>query len=286
MPFDTAQLPKDLIESVKEGRAIFFVGSGLSVAAGLPTWSGLMDELIIKTEQLGYVSAEKIAEYKRLSKDPSKFLFLAEDLKAEMASGFTDYMYDRFGKPDIKPTETHLALMDIPHALVITLNYDRLLENAFNSKKGYPPNSYTYRDSREAANSYWKRSYFILKAHGDANRDVEGLILSQRDYRRTLYRENGYRSLLQAMFTTNAIIFLGVSLNDPEFNQLVDYLHDSYHGGGPTHFALLEETRIENTMAKRYFEDFKIQTVKYSNGDGTHQEVLEFLKCLSAAINP
>lgn len=263
---------------------MFFVGSGLSVTAGLPTWSGLMDELITKAESSGYLGPEKIAEYRRLTTDPTKFLFLAEDLKVELASGFTEYMTERFGRPDIAPTPVHMALMGIPHDLLITINYDRLLENAYTKIHGYPPNSFTYKLSKEAANSYWKRSYFILKAHGDANSDVEGLILSQRDYRRTLYRENGYRSLLQSIFTSNAIIFLGVSLNDPEFNQLVDYLHDSYHGGGPTHFALLEESKIENTVSKRYAEDFKIRTVKYKNTDGSHQEVLEFIQCLAEAV--
>lgn len=278
-------IPPELINNFKQKKACFFVGAGLSIAAGYPTWPGLLDELIKILKDKGTLSPEKEADYDSLKKDPSKFLLLAEDLKNEIGgTTFYDFMEDRFGKVNAVPHDNHLYIAQIPTYLTVTINYDKLIENGYGKIHGYQPNFYTYKQSREAANKFWKEDYFVLKAHGDANSDSQGLILSQRDYRKTLYKELGYRSLLQSIFTKYSVVFVGVSLNDPEFNQLLDFLHDSYHGGGPVHYALLEEANTNNTLAKRYLEEFKVQTIIYKNETGDHSDISEFLKSIIAQL--
>jgi SIR2-like domain len=280
MSFTKDKIPNEVFESFKNRNSCFFIGAGLSVGAGYPTWQGLLEKLIQILEQDQWFNKSKLDDYKQLVSDPNKFLFLAEDIKTEMGGRFSELMKEWFGKPNAEPTENHLLLAQIPSDLIITINYDRLIENAFNRINGYFPNVYTYRDSKEMANLFWKRDFFILKAHGDASQNPDGLILSQRDYRKTLYRETGYRSLLQSIFSTKSIFFIGVSLNDPEFNQLLDYLHDSYHGGGPQHYLLMDTEKIPPTLQKGYLEHFKIRTITYENPDGKHGAVTDFLKIL------
>lgn len=278
-------IPPEVFSNFKEKKACFFVGAGLSIPANFPTWGGLIDELIGILKNRGALTKEKESDYESLKKDSARFLLLAEDLKTEIGlTTFYDYMEDRFGKVDIKPLENHILMGQIPSKLTVTINYDKLIENGFNQVHAYQPNFYTYKQSREAANSFWKEKYFVLKAHGDANSDPQGLILSQRDYRKTLYKESGYRSLLQSIFTKYSIVFIGVSLNDPEFNQLLDFLHDSYHGGGPIHYALLEEAKTNDTLAKRYLEEFKVQTIIYKNEKGDHSDITDFLKLVIQEI--
>jgi hypothetical protein len=278
------KLPDEIFDDFKKKRSCFFVGAGLSIPAGFPTWGGLLDKLIEDVTRRRSVNAEKLSDYDKLKNDPTKFLFLAEDLKSELGSRFYDLMEEWFGSPDVKPTVNHELLVQIPSQLTITINYDRLIENAYNGKYGYTPNFFTYKQSREAANSFWKERYFVLKAHGDASSDPQGLIISQKDYRKTLYREIGYRSLLQTIFSTFSIVFVGVSLNDPEFNQLLDFLHESYHGGGPTHYALLEQSKTPQTLAKRYLEEFKVQTIIYKNEKKDHSDITIFLQEIFKSI--
>lgn len=270
-------IPPELFDNFRKQKACFFVGAGLSIDAGFPSWNGLLDRLIEALNKRGNLSAEKMADYSSLKTDPSRFLFLAEDLKSELGNSFFDYMEEWFGDASIVPTINHELIAKIPTKLTLTINYDRLIENGFSKSNGVFPNFYTYKQSREAANSFWKEKYFVFKAHGDANSDPQGLILSQKDYRKTLYRELGYRSLLQSIFSKFSVVFLGVSLNDPEFNQLLDYLHDSYHGGGPTHYALMEESKTNDTLARRYLEEFKVQSIIYTNDKGSHEEITDFL---------
>lgn len=275
-------IPKELIENFQNNQGVFFVGAGLSTAAGYPTWDGLIGELISEAEKVTWVPKEKTEEYKKLIGDSSKFLFLAEELRVELGSHFTKYMEKRFQYASHKHTQNHEYIVKTTSSLVLTINYDDLIEQAYNSVYKSYPNAFIYSQSREAANNFWKNRFFILKAHGDAKRDIDTLILSQKDYRKTLYREPGYRSLLQSIFTTKSIFFVGVSLNDPEFNQLLDFLHDSYHGGGPTHFLLIEKQKSMETLSRRYFDDFNIQTIIYDNSNGDYSELTKVLKFLQA----
>lgn len=274
-------IPEELINNFKNNLGAFFVGSGLSVDSGYPSWSGLLSEMISMAKEKSWINEEKIHDFEELSEDFTKFLFLAEELKIELGSSFDRFLENRFSQEGHNPTQAHKYLVDIKSSLIITLNYDDLIERAYNEVFGTYPNSFTYDEPRKAANNFWKNYFFILKAHGDVKKDVKSLILSQRDYRSTLYRESGYKSLLQSIFSSKAILFVGVSLADPEFNQLLDYLHDSYHGGGPTHYLLIEKEKNQRIMERRYLDDFNIETIPFENPDGSFSEVTEFLRILN-----
>lgn len=283
MGFKTKDIPEELIESFARNKSIFFVGAGLSIDCGLPTWKGLMQELIALAENKKWVTPKKIKDYNRLL-EKDKFLTVAEDLKAVLGEDYYDYMKDKFGRPNITPSKKHLELLKFNTQLVITTNYDRLLENAFIQINKFGARSFKYNQRKEISNSYWKQDFFILKAHGDAYDNIEGIILTQKDYRKTLYKEVGYKSIMQSIFTTKSILFVGVSLSDPEVNLILDYLHDAYDAGGPTHYLLLDENSVSETEERRFEEDYKIKTICYANKSGDHSDILSFLKSLRKAV--
>ncbi|TGD58986.1 SIR2 family protein [Flavobacterium humi] len=284
MSFTDDHFPSEMIESFKDKSSVFFVGAGISIEAGLPTWGKLISELITLASSQPWCSADKVSEYNKLLAEGNSFLLLAEELKSELGSVFYDFMEDTFGRPDIRPTETMESILSFNSNIIITSNYDRLIENTYTKLNGYPPPTFTYSQSREIANNYWKQKFFVLKAHGDAFSDVQGIILSQRDYRKTLYRELGYKSILQSIFSTKSIFFVGTSMTDPEFNLLLDYLHESYSGGGPTHYLLISDEKANPIIQRRFFEDFKIKTITYNNKSGRHSEINEYLKELKSKI--
>ncbi|SHM89970.1 SIR2 family protein [Flavobacterium chilense] len=284
MSFTDDHFPVEMLESFKNKSSVFFVGAGISIEAGLPTWSQLISQLITLASKQSWCSDDKVAEYKKLLAEGNNFLLLAEELKSELGNVFYDFMESIFGKPDIKPTDTMESILNFNSNIIITSNYDRLIENTYTKLNGYPPPTFTYSQSREIANNYWKQKFFVLKAHGDAFSDVQGIILSQRDYRKTLYRELGYKSILQSIFSTKSLFFVGTSMTDPEFNLLLDYLHESYSGGGPTHYLLISDEKSNPIIQKRFFEDFKIQTITYNNKSGCHSEINEYLKELYSKI--
>ncbi|OAD45436.1 SIR2 family protein [Polaribacter atrinae] len=285
MAFTDDHFPSEMLESFKKKSSIFFIGAGISMDAGLPSWGKLISDLIDLASKQPWCGEDKIREYKKLLKDGNNFLLLAEELKSELGSIFYNYIESIFGQPDIKPTPTMESILKVKSNIILTSNYDRLIENTYTKLNGYPPPTFTYSQSREIANNYWKEKFFVLKAHGDAFSDVQGIILSQRDYRKTLYREIGYKSILQSIFSTKSVFFVGTSMTDPEFNLLLDYLHESYSGGGPIHYLLISKDKANPIIQKRFFEDFKIQTIIYENHSGNHAEIKEYIDVLKVKIS-
>lgn len=281
MGFNKDAIPDELLDNFKNGLGAYFVGAGLSIKSGYPSWSDLLNELIELAKTKAWIDKGKIDEFEQLVDDSTKFLFLAEELKLELGSSFYDFMEKRFAINKHDPVDDHEYLVKTNTDLILTINYDNLIEKAYINEYSDIPRTFTYSDPKSAANNFWKGNFFILKAHGDAKTDVDGLILSQRDYRNVLYGARGYRSLIKSIFTTKSILFLGVSLTDPEFNQLMDYLHDSYHGGGPTHYILLERKKNLKVLERRYLEDFKIQSIPFNNDKGDYSEITEFLEILA-----
>ncbi|WP_299223184.1 SIR2 family protein [uncultured Psychroserpens sp.] len=285
MVFSDDKFPEELLENFQNNRGAFFVGAGMSIEAGLPSWGQLITNLIDLAENKAWISKDRISEYRKLQKEGNQFLLLAEELKVELGDDFYEYIENTFGNPKINPTNTMISILEIKSSMIITSNYDMLIENAYIKLNGSMPSTFKYSQSREIANNYWKEKFFILKVHGDAKSDVNGIILSQKDYRKTLYREIGYKSILQSIFSTKSIFFVGTSMTDPEFNLLLDYLHESYHGGGPSHFLLIEESSTMPVLQKRFSEDFNIKTITYKNDSGKHSEINDYMIELNKRIN-
>jgi hypothetical protein len=80
------------------------------------------------------------------------------------------------------------------------------------------------------------------------------------------------------------MLFLGVSLDDPETQLLLDFLHDAFHGSGVYHFALVSEDDFNETAANRWRRDFNVNCLRYQASAG-HPEVNEFVQMLRAMIS-
>lgn len=277
--------PKELIENFKNGRSIFFIGAGVSMEAGLPSWSQLIRDLIGLAKGEAWCTDDKVKQYEKLFEEGNNFLLLAEELKNELGDQFYNYIEDVFGDPNKGSTPTMESILALDPKMVITSNYDRIIECTFTKVHGYTPPTFTYNQSKEISNNFWKEKFFVLKAHGDAFEDSQGIILSQRDYRKTLFRELGYKSIMQSIFSTKSVFFIGTSMTDPEFNLLLDYLHESYSGGGPTHYLLISKDNSIPILQRRFLEDYKIRVITYENNSGMHKEVKEYLDELLKLVN-
>jgi hypothetical protein len=284
MAFDKNKIPVDLIESLKKERVGLYVGAGISQSVGLPGWSALLNDLIELAKKVSYKPNEEfISNCYKLAEDPSKFLILAQELKDFLQDTFRKYIIDKFSDNCPEPSDLHRLLISFPYNFIITTNYDTLLENAYVQVKMKQAKVYTFKDSPDIAYDLWNTRPFILKAHGDANKTQQGIILTEKDYRQILFQEKGYQSILQSLFTTKTVLFLGSSMSDPELKLLLSFIHSSFHGGGPTHYALISEKEMNQVEAESWRKNFNIQIIPYSPEDN-HKEVHEFLNELKALI--
>lgn len=280
MPFDTKAIPPALIASYLEGKCGFFIGAGVSRGAGLPDWKGLLLQMVDHAVDAHLVERTKATECRRLADDPNKYLMLAEEMK-EVLGGveFKTVIEEVFINHKHKPTGVHELLVQLKHKkLILTTNYDMLIENAFVNNK-IRPLVYKYYEAHAIQRSLFKREFFVLKAHGDAETSPEQIILTERDYRRIMYREPGYQSALQSIFTMYSIVLIGTSLVDPELRLLLNYINAAFPEGGVPHYALMSDTNISHTEAGRLLKDYNMRIIHVSPKNN-YRDIETFLQAL------
>lgn len=281
--FDPNNIPADLITAFKEKRASFFVGAGLSKGVGLPDWYELLHELIQRVKNVIAKSDDYVNQCLDLLKTPANYLTLAQELREKLgADEFNKYIRERFVDKRPEPNDTFKTIVEFPYNFIITTNYDYLIEDAYAFVYRRNAKVYTYQKPQAMADNVWNKYPFILKAHGDAD-EPDKIILSDKDYRNLINNSIGYKSILQVLFTTNSILFLGTSLTDPELMLLLGFLRNAYHEGGPKHFALMDKTMVKEIIAERWRKDYGINIITY-DPDNNHIQTLEFLTHLRKMI--
>lgn len=277
-------IPKELIEAFKSDRAGLFIGAGLSKSVGLPSWQELLLDLIdlVKTNQYNN-DTEYINQLTKLARKPSKYLVVAQELKDSLQADFTKYIMKTFDEECPSPKEIHKKVVKLPYKFIITTNYDTLIEDAFVEVFSKQAKVRTFKESADVSYDLWGNRKFILKAHGDASSPQQGIILTERDYRDVIFNMLGYKSILQTLFSTKTILFLGSSLDDPELKLLLSFIHNAFHGGGPKHYALISNDKMNKVEADNWRKNYNIQILPYSS-DKNHAELEKFIDDLSSEI--
>jgi hypothetical protein len=280
MSFNQSRIPDDLKRAYMSGHCAVLVGAGASTGAGLPLWGELLERMLNYAIGNRLINEEKANQYRVLISKSDKYLSIATGLKEDIGNSFDRFMKETFIGSSIKPTQLHEALVALDKLqFVLTTNYDTLLEKSYR-RKDEDVAVCMFTDVGEIQRCLSKREFFILKAHGDASKAGNGLILTESDYRRLLYRERAYQSLMSAMFTMFTFVFVGASLVDPEIKLLLGYIADVFMPeSGPTHYALMAEEDITAIEEDHWYRDFRVKIIPVSKKDN-FQEVTDFLVAL------
>lgn len=197
----------------RDGKLIPFVGAGLSIPLGLPSWSSLLD---IIADQLDY--------------DPAVFklsgnnLQLAEFYVANKGSiGPLRSEMDRLFNPTdeaIKSSRSHSALVDMGLPLIYTTNYDRIIERAFELKR-IPCHTISNIDDISVAPP---NATQVVKFHGTFSDDAS-LVLTESSYFDRLEFESAIDIKLRADILGKILLFVGYSLSDINIRYMLYKLH-------------------------------------------------------------
>lgn len=281
MAFEANRIPNSLKESYRDKRCAMLIGAGASKGAGLPLWGELLGQLVTTAENDALIDKSRADMYRGLLARPEKFLMVAAAIKSELGPIFDETVERIFVKSGAKPTDLHHALVKLDKLpFILTINYDALIEDAYQAA-GVKISANSFVDAGDVHRRLAKREFFLLKAHGDANRVGNGIVLTEVDYRALLYGNPGYRSVLSVMFTMFSMVFVGASMADPEINLLLGYIADAFSStSGPVHYALLADEDITDAERERWMKDFKVHIIKISKADN-YKELTEFVQVLA-----
>lgn len=258
-----------LISALKQRNCVLFVGAGLSVGAGIPTWAKLMQDMITDLKAKHDTEAlenwfqkgeyQKIAGYyKNVVTDDEYYNFLKREFQV-----------------DATPTINHKLIAKLPIACILTTNYDKLIERAFENR--VPMRKY---NSPDIGQINIREEFYILKCHGDID-DYTTIILAEEDYNNLIHKHLAYKEFLKALLQFKTFLFIGYSLNDLDFKLIRNHLKYAFGNRIATSYALMTgQCKEDITLLEN--DGFVILT--YENLDGEHSEVTEFLKILGDHI--
>jgi hypothetical protein len=281
MAFNLDRIPSSLKDAYKAKRCAVLVGAGASKNAGLPLWGEFLSVLVQTAERNALIDKDRADMYQKLLSRPEKFLMAAAAIKTELGPLFDETVERIFIKSSAKPTDLHKTLVKLDKLpFLLTINYDTLIEDAY-ADAGNRLSASSFVDAGDVHRKLSRSEFFLLKAHGDAARVGNGIILTEVDYRKLLYGNPGYRSILSVMFTMFSVVFVGASMADPEINLLLGYIADAFSStSGPMHYALLAEEDITEAERERWLQDFKVHVIKISKADN-YLELTQFLDALA-----
>lgn len=275
-------IPQNLTEQIAQGNCVSFLGSGPSLAAGLPSWPRLLRLMIVWGEGEGVDFSDK-AEIERFITDGS-YLVAAEELVDRLGDdSFRRFMVHIFGSPGLLPTQVHLLLAQIPFAAQVTTNYEILSEKGYEATHGILPTMFTQTDVPQLSTALRSGEFYILKSHGTIDR-IETIVLGRKQYRSVMHGNPAYRIFLETLFSTKTVLFVGFGLTDPDLLMTLDVLQAAFHGHTGAHYALMDESRVSPIERSRFSKDYKIEIIPYKPSSADHPEVREFLERILKAV--
>jgi hypothetical protein len=239
-----------------------FVGSGVSQgAAGLPSWPALLSsgiEYVQRNRQALGAADSLLADLASAIRDGKLldgFGMLQQALGVSPNSDhYQAFLLEQFDQPTVSNPATLEGIRSLRARVVITTNYDLLLEQ----NEVVPGGETATWLQPQKIFSLLRGGKGVIHLHGRYDHP-ESVILSAADYSRIVGRPEDSIRVAQALFHAGVLLFVGSSLagvQDPHLSRMLDEfarLQGPLLDGVQPHFILLRKDapKIEIAAARR-----------------------------------
>jgi hypothetical protein len=202
-----------LVPALRQQRGVLFLGAGLSQGAGLDSWAPLIRRL---AERLDY----KVGEHFDLDLSLQLAQWYTQEYGRDKLTEQVRQLYgglnDPCNRPEVRPTLTHYLLLALPLRIVVTTNYDCLIERALRGLRRDP--QVVVEGSHVVQVGGGERPC-VVKFHGDAE-SGRNIVLSEHDYDTFFEAHPVLSMLLEGLLLNHTFLFAGYRLRDPNFRQI------------------------------------------------------------------
>lgn len=225
---------KQIIELIRKGDVVLFVGAGFSIKAGAPSGSDLCNLLYNALPENIQNEKSLKTEYTLQKLSETYLTHFGRVALADLLKSAFDF--------EPKDTSDQQLLAQIPHFKhIITTNYDSLLEDAY----GESCNLVVTNSDLSQVDS---RKPTIYKVHGDFSHP-DDIVIAQRDYKRmySQKQENLIWDTIRAEFSRHNVLFIGYSISDQNIQMLIEYVKEQMGESAKQLFVLTpdaEETAL------------------------------------------
>ena len=253
-----------------------FVGAGLSVSFGFPSWPKFL------TEAAAFHSApEKVlAEIKE-----NRLIEAATLLYKDSSDRFQRLVEKWFGGPVGEEQVSTGAMSLLPllaRGPVITTNFDHVLEAAYLGAEFPFDSIVTGVEADSVIRAMHRNQHVLIKMHGDAS-DRSARVFTGLEYDRQYGsrgattkrgRRSGIPTLARIMFTNRPLLFLGCSLDKDRVLEVLADLRREIPG--LTHYAVLAASYSVKELRERRrdLDQYGISPLWFVPGDYKRVEVI------------
>ena len=259
-----------------------WVGAGLSVSAGMPSWQQLRQNMVKR--------AQKFIGFQEESKDRN-----SREVKIKLAESEEDlwnafeYIHSAVGDAEFDQSivaefvsvntcpipDVYKRLLELNIKGVVTTNIDRLITRTFYEADRHEPplefNGYECSQYHHVLNS---SRFFILHLHGFIE-NKSSWVLRREDLDRLLSNE-AYQRFIQTIFYERTIVFVGVNPMDEAVDLHLQKVRRD-RGSTPLFWVTTETSDAALEFCSRY----NIRRIIYSPEDG-HRDLNELIALLKS----
>jgi hypothetical protein len=200
---ETRRALSELSDQARHRLVVPFVGAGASAHTGLPDWQQLVGPLgkELNLENQDRLDLLDVAQWYT---DTHGRADLERRVRGALAGG---------GVPS--PLHASIARLDAP--VLLTTNFDTLLEQALEEVKGVPADV-IIEDAHIGLIDEARRTS-VAKLHGCVSLP-SSIVLTRDDYEAYVETHRAMVAYLQALLATRTFLFVGYSLSDPDLRSV------------------------------------------------------------------
>lgn len=231
-------------EAIENNKLVIFVGAGVSIGAGLPSWGALVEEY---KKRLDLSEADKYL--------PESYLKIPQYYYNKR--GFKEYydvLYRVFDKNCV-PNKIHTLIYKLSPQHIITTNYDNLLEQE-RDRLGLLYD--VVSEDRDLP--YTPNGRLIIKMHGDLEK--KNVVLKEDDYLAYSRNFSMIETYIKALFTNHTVMFLGYSVDDYNLKLIIDKVKNVLGEHFQRGYILNSEEELVSSHEKDYFSKLGFNIVQ------------------------
>ncbi len=260
---------KNLKKAYENDDLVLFLGAGVSIGAGLPSWDGLMSQLLLTLIEKNFpeeINTKLSSEQKEIIANVLKSLNEASPLQAAryINSGIADNFENEVSSVlynGLKDISNNTLLKSIaklctpPRAgigvkAITNYNFDDLIENILTDSgiKNQPIYNDNSFPNKEEIGVFHVHGFLPQNPENFENLRESLLVFSEKNYHTIMAEPYNWSNLTQLnFFRKNTCLFIGQSGTDPNLRRLLEIAKQRTQAS--KHYIILKKTSEDKLIA-------------------------------------
>ena len=278
MSFNAQQNSHQKLRSIiaeKTSKLVFWVGSGLSSDADLPTWPQLKKRLVSqlreKANDISDADSQSLKSAANLAEKETNYWIAFHILREKLGpSSYRSAIREALRPALTAPCpKAYHYVWKLGVAGVLNLNIDRLATKSLGEVfPGRLPTEFSGRDAGQFLHSLKSPHPFVANLHGIGD-DASTWVFTRGDLK-GLLKSEGYQTFIRSCLASTTTLFLGISADDIAAGGHIAALTHAGIDAGP-HYWL---TNRHDLRTDTWAEQAGIQIIRHHD----NSEIIEFFE--------